>query len=97
MADKDLVDAICKTMEQHQMETRLALSRVHERLDQLFERESVTARDCEQRRNACKACTNQKIKDASGWPPWLFGVGSIGGLLIGSMMIYIITAGRFLP
>lgn len=95
--DQVWADTICKLLEQNQTEYRAGMLRVHERLDQIIEKESVSAEACEQRRTSCRACTNQKIEKASGCPTWMLGVGSIGGLLIGSMAIYIITAGRFLP
>lgn len=97
MSDQALVDTICEILRANQQEYREGMKRLHERLDTMFEKEAVTSATCEDRRNYCRACTNAKIKEAAGCPTWVLGIGSIGGLLIGSMAIYIITAGRFLP
>ena len=70
-----------------QKENREAHTRLHERLDDLMSKESVSGSDCENRRNLCRGCMQQKIDNARGWPPWIAGVGTIAAALITGLIM----------
>jgi len=67
-----------------------AINRVHERIDALVEKESVTGKDCETRRNSCRVCMNTKIEKASGVPKWVATLGSIGSAVITGLTMYVL-------
>lgn len=73
MSDQELVqvlvtaqtkfqETVCLQLQTWNQENKDAQKRIHERLDQLLSKETVTNDKCEERRITCKSCLRGEIK-----------------------------------
>lgn len=95
-AQKSFQTTVCQMMQTWNQENKDAQKRIHERLDQLLNKESISRESCEGYRAACKAATCEKISKAerlaaSNVPKWVAIMGSVAFSLIVGMAMFIIT------